>query len=119
MTNYSSQGKTRPNNVVDPGHCKNHQSYYTALSWSASAAGTVLVQAFMDKKITSGISGYLRQEFRELEILNTITKRAYEGRLPETVKGRLRNVIIRAYHSLRCQYHVSVDGSCLTHFIHA
>lgn len=97
MTDYSSQGKTRPNNVVDPGHCKNHQSYYTALSRSASAAGTLLVQAFVDKKITSGISGYLRQEFRELEILNTITKRAYEGRLPETVKGRLRNVIIREY----------------------
>ena len=99
MTDYSSQGKTRPNNVVDLGHCKNHQSYYTALSRSASAAGTVLVQAFAEKKITSGISGYLRQEFRELEILNTVTKRAYEGRLPETVKGRLRNVIIKAYQN--------------------
>ncbi len=99
MTDYSSQGKTRPNNVVDPGHCKNHQSYYTALSWSASAAGTVLVQTFVDKKISSGISGYLRQEFRELEILNTITKKAYEGRLPETVKGRLRNVIIKTYQN--------------------
>ena len=97
MTDYSSQGKTRPDNVVDPGHCKNHQSYYTALSRSASAAGTVLIQAFTEKKITGGISGYLRQEFRELEILNTITKRAYEGRLPESVKGRLRNVIIREY----------------------
>ncbi|KIM40837.1 hypothetical protein M413DRAFT_72469 [Hebeloma cylindrosporum] len=97
MTDYAAQGKTRPNNVVDLGHCKNHQSYYTALSRSASAAGTMLVQAFSAKKITGGISGYLRQEFRELEILNTITKKAYEGRLPESVKGRLRNVIIRAY----------------------
>jgi Helitron helicase-like domain at N-terminus/PIF1-like helicase len=97
MTDYSSQGKTRPNNVVDLGHCKNHQSYYTALSRSASAAGTVLVQGFAEKKITGGISGYLRQEFRELEILNTITKRAYEGNLPDTIKGRLRNVIIKTY----------------------
>ena len=47
-----------------------------ALSRSASAAGTVLVQAFTEKKITAGISGYLHQDFRELEILNTITKRA-------------------------------------------
>ena len=97
MTDYSSQGKTRPINVVDPGRCKNHQSYYTALSRSASAAGTVLVQPFSDKKITCGISGHLRQEFRELEMLNTITKKAYEGCLPESVKGRLRNVIIYAY----------------------
>ena len=97
MTDYSSQGKTRPDNVVDPGRCKNHQSYYTALSRSSSAAGTLLVQPFSDKKITGGISGYLRQEFRELEILNTITIKAYEGRLPDSVKGRLRNVLIRSY----------------------
>ena len=97
MTDYSSQGKTRPNNVVDPGWCKNHQSYYTALSRSSSAAGTLLVQPFSDKKIMGGISGYLRQEFRELEILNTITMKAYEGRLPDSVKGRLRNVLISSY----------------------
>ena len=97
MTDYSSQGKTRPNNVVDPGRCKNHQSYYTALSRSSSAVGTLLVQPFSDKKITGGISGYLRQEFRELEILNTITIKAYEGRLPDSVKGRLRNVLISTY----------------------
>jgi hypothetical protein len=97
MTDYSSQGKTRPNNVVDPGRCKNHQSYYTAFSRSSSAAGTVLVQSFSDKKITGGISGYLRQEFRELEILNTITRKAYEDRLPDSVKGRLRNILINSY----------------------
>ena len=32
MTNYSSQGKTRKYNVVDLGYCRDHQSYYTALS---------------------------------------------------------------------------------------
>jgi hypothetical protein len=32
MTDYSSQGKTRKYNVVDLGYCRDHQSYYTALS---------------------------------------------------------------------------------------
>ena len=40
MTDYSSQGKTRPYNVVDLNNSRLHQSYYTALSRSASAAGT-------------------------------------------------------------------------------
>ena len=32
MTDYSSQGKTRPYNVVDLNNCRSHHSYYTALS---------------------------------------------------------------------------------------
>ncbi|EDQ98317.1 uncharacterized protein LACBIDRAFT_336072 [Laccaria bicolor S238N-H82] len=32
MTDYASQGKTRPFNVVDLNSCRNHLSYYTALS---------------------------------------------------------------------------------------
>ena len=42
----ASQGKTTPNNVVDLTNCTSHQLYYTALSRSASAAGTVIVQSF-------------------------------------------------------------------------
>ena len=32
MTDYASQGKTRPYNVVNLSHCKNFQSIYTCLS---------------------------------------------------------------------------------------
>lgn len=97
MTDYSSQGRTRPDNPVDLNSCKTHQSYYTCLSRSASAAGTIIVQGFDPKIITSGASGYLRQEFRELELLDEITKLKYENVLPEHVCGNRRNAIIREF----------------------
>jgi hypothetical protein len=97
MTDYASQGKTRQINVVDLGHCKNFQSYYTCLSRSASAEGTVIIQGFATEKITKGISGFLRQEFRELNILNDITTLRYEKKLPVEVTGDLRNPLIRSY----------------------
>jgi hypothetical protein len=77
MTDYASQGKTRVFNVVDLQHCKSHFSYYTCLSRSSTAAGTAIVQAFATTAITKGITGYLRQEFRELELLNEITEGKY------------------------------------------
>ncbi|TFK50563.1 hypothetical protein OE88DRAFT_1631374, partial [Heliocybe sulcata] len=61
MTDYASQGRTRPNNVVDLHNCSNHQSYYTCLSRSASAEGTIMIQGFDPNKIMGGASGYLRQ----------------------------------------------------------
>lgn len=45
----------------------------------ASSEGILIVQGMDTSKITKGISGFLRQEFRELEILNEITKLRYEG----------------------------------------
>ncbi|KAJ7934013.1 hypothetical protein B0H13DRAFT_1591845, partial [Mycena leptocephala] len=50
MTDYTSQGKSRELNVVDLNNCKNHHSYYTALSRSTTSDGTV---------ITRGIPGWL------------------------------------------------------------
>jgi hypothetical protein len=46
MTDYTSQGKTRPKKPVDLSNCRSHQSYYTCLSRSATASGTVIVQSF-------------------------------------------------------------------------
>ncbi|KAJ7927080.1 hypothetical protein B0H13DRAFT_1598988, partial [Mycena leptocephala] len=40
MTDYSSQGKSRDLNGVDLNNCKNHFSYYTALSRSQTSDGT-------------------------------------------------------------------------------
>jgi hypothetical protein len=97
MTDYTSQGKTRPKNPVDLSNCRSHQSYYTCLSRSATASGTVIVQSFSPQLITCGASGYLRQEFRELELLDEISKLRYEGKLPDHIQGNFRNPLIRAY----------------------
>ncbi|KAF8577594.1 hypothetical protein K439DRAFT_1649052 [Ramaria rubella] len=88
MTDYGCQGRTRPNNVVDLGVCLIHQSYYTCLS-------RIILQNFEPNKIMGGASGWLRQEFRELEILDEITKLRYEKKLPSHITGDRRNTIIR------------------------
>ncbi|KAF8590180.1 hypothetical protein K439DRAFT_1330861, partial [Ramaria rubella] len=97
MTDYGCQPRTQSNNVVDLGSCLTHQSYYTSLSRSASASGTVILQNFEPNKIMGGASGWLRQEFRELEILDEITKLRYEKKLPTNITGDRRNTIIREY----------------------
>ena len=103
MTDYASQGKTRPDNVVDLTNCTSHQSYYTALSRSASAAGTIIVQSFSPGPITGGASGWLRQEYCELELLDDITKLAYQSMLPAQINGETRNVQIHQYRAWRGQ----------------
>ncbi|KAH6888907.1 hypothetical protein BKA70DRAFT_1121355, partial [Coprinopsis sp. MPI-PUGE-AT-0042] len=97
MTDYASQGKTRKINVVDLAQCKNHQSYYTCLSRSASAADTVILQGFDTTKITKGVHGFLRQEFRELDLLDAITQHRFDDTLPGHIWGNLRNPMIRAF----------------------
>lgn len=59
------------------------------------------MQSFDDKKITSGISGDLRQELRELELLDSITKMRYEGTLPDTVTGITRNELIHKFRQAK------------------
>ncbi|KAJ7920930.1 hypothetical protein B0H13DRAFT_1481774, partial [Mycena leptocephala] len=87
MTDYASQGKSRELNVVDLNNCKNPYSYYTALSWNTTSNGTIILQGMDASKITRGIPGWLRQEFRELELLNEISELRYRNRLPDSVKG--------------------------------
>lgn len=82
MTYYASQGRTRPDNIVELNNCRNHQFYYTCLSRSATAEGTIL-QGFNATKITGGAHENLRQEYCHLEILDAITKMRYDGTLPE------------------------------------
>jgi hypothetical protein len=106
MTDYAAQGKTGDKNPCDLNNCKDFQSYYTALSRSSSAKGTIIVQGFDSTKITAGISGYLRQEFRELELLDEITKLRYEGILPASINGHRRNTLIRQYRSWKGINHV-------------
>ena len=43
------------------------------------------------------MNGYLQQEFRELELLNEITRLRYNSRLPEAVTGCQCNEMIHTY----------------------
>ena len=98
MTDYGSQGKTRDKNIIHPSRCRNHQSYYTCLSRSSNAKGTILLAEPDANKITKGISGNLRQEFRELHVLDEITKLNYHGQLPDGILHSLRNPTVRSYY---------------------
>ncbi|KAJ7155807.1 hypothetical protein C8R46DRAFT_847633, partial [Mycena filopes] len=104
MTDYTSQGKSRAQNPVELANCKDHRSYYVALSRGFTAEGTVIIQGFTAKKITSGMSGYLRQELRELEILDEITKLRYEGNLPRSVTGLYRRRLIRSFYAWKSNH---------------
>ncbi|KAK0215542.1 hypothetical protein IW262DRAFT_1277486 [Armillaria fumosa] len=67
MTDFASQGKTRPFNPVDLNNCRTHQAYYTALSRSATTDGTLILPALgqacsspiVPGKIQGGCSGRL------------------------------------------------------------
>ncbi len=101
MTVYSSQGKTHPTNVTILNSCRDHLSYYTALSRSSTAEGTVIIQDFNPNKITCGAHGSLRQELRELELLDEITKLRFNNKLSPSINGHLRNALIRQYQLLK------------------
>ncbi|KAL1671597.1 hypothetical protein EV122DRAFT_196868, partial [Schizophyllum commune] len=97
MTDYASQGKTRPINVVNLENSRSHQAYYTALSRSSSASGTAIVSSFSGTLLQKGLDVQLKREFRNLELLNEITRLRYVGELPEHVVGDTRNQLIRSF----------------------
>ncbi|TFK67657.1 hypothetical protein BDN72DRAFT_770433 [Pluteus cervinus] len=97
MTDYSSQGKTRPSNPVDLSNSRTHQHVYTALSRSSTAAGTLILQRLDIPIITGGPSGALRQEFRELEMLDFITQLNYEGKLKANTLTGIRSSTISRF----------------------
>ncbi|KAH9969213.1 hypothetical protein BGW80DRAFT_1117131, partial [Lactifluus volemus] len=102
MTDYASQGKTRESNVVDLRYTWTHQGYYTALLRGTCATGTLILGGFHPTKITGGASGALRQEFRELELLDDITTLRFEDRLPmEVAMADHRNSIIAMFRKNR------------------
>jgi hypothetical protein len=101
LTDYGSQGISRNPNVVHLNDSRDHRSCYVALSRGYKAAETVIVQAWPTKKVTSGMSGFLRQEFRDLELLDEITKLRSEGKLPLTVTGIYRGQLIASYRKWR------------------
>ncbi len=102
MTDYASQGKTRPYNVVDLSNCKSHQVWYTALSHSVTAEGTIILVDIMEVSkhlIQNRASGELRQEFRNLEILDNITRLRFVSELDVGVIGLTRSELIASYRA--------------------
>ncbi|KAI0643578.1 hypothetical protein C8Q79DRAFT_879684, partial [Trametes meyenii] len=81
----------------DLQNCRTHQSIYTCLSRGSTYEGTIIVQAFDPSKLTGGISGSLRQEFRELELLDEITKLRYLGTISPKVSGITRNELVHSF----------------------
>ena len=109
MTDFSSQGKTRLFNTAHLNYLSCHQAYYTALSRSATASGTLILQGFDARIITGGCSGALRQEFRELELLDEITLHRYMGKLQDTVYGPSRNTLIAAFRERKGAQYVPMQ----------
>lgn len=99
MTDFAVQGRTRIFNPMDLRHCKTHQSVYTCLSRSATFEGTLVLAPFDVRKIQGGLSTDLLREFRELEIMDDITERRFDGTLPSTVRGSTRSELIKSYQS--------------------
>ena len=88
-------------------NCCSHQSYYMALSRSATADRTLLLPEYTDprrsafdaRKIQGRCSGHLRQEFRELELLDYVTLLLYEGTLPPLIFGDRRYDLLTRFQA--------------------
>lgn len=97
MTDYASQGRSRPQNPMDPSDCKSIQSLYTCLSRATTWESNVLVSPISKVLAQSALSQQLRREFQQLELLNAITKLRFEGRLPDQVQGETRTSLINSF----------------------
>ncbi|KAF9494846.1 hypothetical protein BDN71DRAFT_1392644 [Pleurotus eryngii] len=98
MTDFASQGKTRVNNVVHLNDTASQQGYYTALSCSAMANGTLILQGFNPSIISDKkCSGALHQESRDLELLDDITRLHFKGKLHAAVVGETRRTLIHSF----------------------
>jgi hypothetical protein len=84
---------------VDLQHSNSHQSYYTCLSRCASAKGTLIMQSLQPSVITGGCSGWLQQEFRDLEILDEITRLAFHSKLMPEINGHCGNTLIKQFRT--------------------
>ncbi|KAK7685961.1 hypothetical protein QCA50_010771 [Cerrena zonata] len=97
MTDYASQGRTRPFNPVDLRFCWTHQSVYTCLSRGSSLDGILILRDFDEKVMYGGVSGDLREELLELEYLDDISSLKYDGSLEPSVMGATRKQLLRTF----------------------
>ncbi|KAF5345450.1 hypothetical protein D9758_013654 [Tetrapyrgos nigripes] len=103
MTDFASQGKTRDWNVVDIHNSRDFRAIYTALSRSSCADQTLILQGFNTNLLTGGIKnkGGYRQELRELELLDEITRLKYLGILSPSVFGDHRSSLIKSFRTVQ------------------
>ncbi|EIN03418.1 hypothetical protein PUNSTDRAFT_36801, partial [Punctularia strigosozonata HHB-11173 SS5] len=97
MTDFQSQGRTRPINPVDLYNCSGFQSAYTCLSRGTSLSSTIIIQPFKEDILKGGAPGHIRAEFRELEILDHIGYLRHKGMLHREVRGETRLDLIKSY----------------------
>ncbi|KAJ3764376.1 hypothetical protein EV360DRAFT_6882, partial [Lentinula raphanica] len=97
MTAYASQGQSLSPNATDLNTLNDHHAFYTSLSRSRSYEKTIILQGFNHTCITGGASGALRKEFRDLELLDEITRLQYEGKCDPSVKGTTRSILIELF----------------------
>ena len=90
-----------------------HRCWLHGLAWThwvrrrwRTADGTLILQGFNSKHTTGGCLGALRQEFRELELLDKITRLRYVGKLPANVSGNTRNDLITSFRSWKGNQYV-------------
>ncbi|KAF5344365.1 hypothetical protein D9758_013250 [Tetrapyrgos nigripes] len=103
MTDFASQGKTRDWNVVDIHNSRDFRAIYIALSRSSCADQTLILQGFNTNLLTGGIKnkGGYRQELRELELLDEITRLKYLGILSPSVFGDHRSSLIKSFRTVQ------------------
>ncbi|EIW58457.1 uncharacterized protein TRAVEDRAFT_124747 [Trametes versicolor FP-101664 SS1] len=110
MSDFASQGLTRSFNPVHLEFCRTCQALYTCLSRSASLEGTVILGEFDERKMVGGLSPPLRREFVDFEILDDITRLAYEDKLPASVSRGYRSeavsTFLRVMSSAYCPPHI-------------
>ncbi|EIW60991.1 uncharacterized protein TRAVEDRAFT_120098 [Trametes versicolor FP-101664 SS1] len=99
MTDFASQGRTRNMNFCHLKYCRTSQALYTCLSRSSSLEGTFIIEGFDESKCRGGLPNSLRQEFRELEILNFVTMLSFNNTLPLSVSLSYRAETIKTYVS--------------------
>ncbi|KAF8871636.1 hypothetical protein BD779DRAFT_1453679, partial [Infundibulicybe gibba] len=56
--------------------------------------------------VTGSVSGALRQEFRELEILDEISRLRFEGKLHQSIIGVRRNELIKSFREWKGLHYV-------------
>ena len=97
MTDYASQGRTRPLMWWIYKIVKTKGEFILLFL----AAQVLLEQRFFNSstpdKIKGRLPGYLRSEFRELELLDEMTCLQYYKKLPSTIDAPTRTARIQQY----------------------
>ncbi|KAJ3872813.1 hypothetical protein F5051DRAFT_338681, partial [Lentinula edodes] len=69
-------------------------------------SGTLLIQEFSPRKLTEHKYVDTCEEFRELEILDEITRLQYENQICSSIKGTYRQDLIKAYQKWKGKHYV-------------